>query len=198
MYDEAYFQNNHWKRLHSWYRVFVTLYYRYVARYAMITPAKIQKGDRVLDIGCGIGILVQQFHKLGYRAFGIDINKAALSNSLCRSYCSLVSKTAQLDYPNNYFDLIVSREVLEHIPVEEIDDCIKEWDRVGKGVMVHLIAVTEHGKSATDDPTHVNVQPKQWWIQKFESHGYEVIQKPRRLFFSPFGNKGYLMVRKKA
>jgi hypothetical protein len=35
-----------------------------------------------------------------------------------------------------------AREVLEHINPAVIDRCIDEWDRVGKGRRVHIIAVT--------------------------------------------------------
>ncbi|NMB56601.1 class I SAM-dependent methyltransferase, partial [Candidatus Beckwithbacteria bacterium] len=92
-----------------------------------------------------------------------------------------------------YFDLVVSREVLEHIPHNEIDSCIDEWDRVSQGKMVHIIAVSERGPSAIDDPVHINVQSENWWINKFKQHDYQAIKNPQKFFISPFGNSGYLM-----
>jgi len=140
--------------------------------------------------------LVQQFNNLGYRATGVDVNKAAIRHSLEPQHCHLVETTAQLPYPDKYFDLVVSREVLEHIPAEAIDACIKEWDRVSNGKMLHIIAVTERGKSATEDPTHINVQSEDWWANKFQQFGYNTIKTPSPYFVSVFGPKGYLMAEK--
>lgn len=74
--------------------------------------------------------------------------------------------------------------------------CIKEWNRVGKGVMVHIIAVAERGKRATLVPTHINVQPEQWWVDKFEYYGYQVIRNSTRTLFSPFDTSGYLVLKR--
>lgn len=190
-YNQSYFTFNHLRHLKSWYSPLVKMYYRYVAGYCMASVSKLNRGDRVLDIGCGVGILVDQFNQLGYQAVGVDVNTEAIKNSLRPEKCFLVGTTAKLNFPDNYFDLVVSREVLEHISETEIDACISEWDRVGKGKMIHIIAVTERGESATADPVHVNVKPEKWWREKFKSHGYKVVIKPRKLFFSPFGSSGY-------
>ena len=149
--------------------------------------------NRILDVGCGVGILVEQFNKLGYQAIGIDVNEEAIKSSISPKNCLLVQTAAKLPYPDNYFNLVVSREVLEYISASNIDACIDEWDRVSQGKMIHIIAVKERGPSALDDPMHVNVQTEKWWIEKFKQHGYRAIRKPQKLFFSHFGSKGYLM-----
>jgi ubiquinone/menaquinone biosynthesis C-methylase UbiE len=159
----------------------------------MADAAKLEKGDKVLDIGCGVGILADQFDKLGYSVVGVDVSAEAIKNSISPKNCFLIKNTSQLNYPNKYFDLVVSREVLEHISIDEIDVCINEWDRVSNGEMIHIIAVTERGPSVNDDPTHVNVQSEKWWTEKFSKHGYKTIKNPKKLFFSALGNNGYLM-----
>lgn len=192
-YDDDYYLKNHLNKINSIYGFFIEFYYRYLASYIFAKAARIEKSDKILDIGCGVGILVKQFNKLGFEAIGVDVNKPAIKNSIFPKKCLRVKTTARLNFSDNYFDLIVSREALEHIPPEKIDDCIKEWDRVSKGKMVHIIAVSERGISAINDPSHVNVQSENWWIKKFKQHGYKAMRKPRKLFFSPFGSSGYLM-----
>jgi len=192
-YDKSYFVNNHLRLINSFCGPLIKQYYRYVASYIMARPGKLRRGDKVLDVGCGVGILVEQFNKIGYQTVGVDVNYEAIKNSICPEHCFLVKTTAELDYPNHYFDLVVSREVLEHIPVTDLDACINEWDRVSKGKMIHIIAVLERGLSATNDPTHVNVQSEKWWMTKFGEHSYKIIIKPQKFFFSPFGSLGYLM-----
>lgn len=196
VYTEDYFIQNHLKRLNSWYGPLVRKYYRYIAEECMAKPAGLQRGAQILDIGCGVGILVQQFNGLGYNATGVDVNEAAIRNSLELQHCQLVESTAQLPYPDKYFDLVVSREVLEHIPEEAIDGCIQEWDRVSNSKMVHIIAVTERGRSATEDPTHINVQSEDWWVNKFQQFGYQATRNPSPYFVSVFGPKGYIMFEK--
>jgi len=196
-YDDEYYINNHLRHLNSFYGFMIRSYYKYIAKHCMITPSRLRKKAKILDVGCGVGILVREFNKLGYNAIGIDVNKSAINNSICPEKCFLIKSCSKLNYPENYFDLIVSREVLEHIQPSEIDNCIREWDRIGKGVMIHIIAVCERGASAIDDPTHVNVKTEKWWINKFKKNGYKTIKNPTRLFFSQFGNSGYLMMKKK-
>ncbi len=53
MTDE-YFEQNHLKRLNSWYGPIVKGYYRYIAEVCMAEPALLEKGASVLDIGCGV------------------------------------------------------------------------------------------------------------------------------------------------
>ncbi len=192
-YCRSYFFNNHIRWLNPFTGFFVKQYYRYVASYIMAKAAGLKKNDKVLDIGCGVGILVEQFNKLGYQAVGVDVSQEAIKNSIYSKNCFLVQTTAKLPYPDNYFNLVASREVLEHIPANQIDACIDEWDRVSVGKMIHIIAVKERGSAATDDITHVNVQSEKWWIKKFMEHGYRAIRKPQKFFFSLLGSKGYLM-----
>lgn len=192
-YDDQYYLTNHLKSMDSVYGHLVKKYYHYIASYILAGAAKIKNKAKVLDIGCGVGTLVEQFNKLGFDAYGVDVSKCAIKNSIYPQKCSLVKTTAKLKFPKQHFDLIVSREVLEHIPKKEISNCIKEWDRISKGKMVHIIAVTERGPSATDDPAHINVQSESWWIKTFKKHHYRAIKNPQPFFISPFGSSGYFM-----
>ena len=193
-YDSSYYVGNYLRHVNAWYGFIIRAYYNYVAYQFMAKPTRLPSQSRVLDIGCGVGLLVEQFAKLDYQVVGVDVHQAAIENSICPSRCFLVETTSCLSYPARHFDLIVSREVLEHIPAADIDPCIQEWDRVGKGVMVHIVAVAERGQSAFDDPTHVNVKTEQWWIDKFGEHGYIPATRAIRMFLSPLGSTGYFMM----
>lgn len=192
---DEYFQKNHLRLLRSPFGFLQRRYYRYVAKTCMIGETVKPRGWRVLDVGCGVGLLVGEMAALGYDVVGIDVNEAAIRNNLAPSRCSLVADSGKLPYPDGWFDLVVSREVLEHIDGSTIDRCIDEWDRVGKGRMVHIIAVTERGQSAYNDPTHVNVQPESWWTETFRRHGYIRRDAPG-VFYSQYGNTGYFVLDK--
>jgi ubiquinone/menaquinone biosynthesis C-methylase UbiE len=194
-YGDEYFRKNHLRLLRSPLGFLPRRYHRYVARTCMVGEAVNPRGWRVLDVGCGVGILAAELLALGHDVTGIDVNEAAIRNSIAPSRCRLVADSGKLDFPDGHFDLVVSREVLEHIEASEIDRCIDEWDRVGKGRMVHIIAVTERGRSARNDPTHVNVQPERWWTETFRRHGYARRHCPG-VFFSQYGSTGYFVLDK--
>jgi SAM-dependent methyltransferase len=194
-YGDVYYRRNHLRLLRSPLGFAVRRYHRYLAGTCMIGEAVRPRGWRVLDVGCGVGTLVAEMAALGHDVTGIDVNEAALRHSVAPSRCRLVADSGALDYPDGHFDLVVSREVLEHIEASEIDRCIDEWDRVGKGRMVHIIAVAERGQSARNDPTHVNVQPERWWTETFRRHGYARRDCPG-VFWSQYGRTGYFVLDK--
>ena len=47
----------------------------------IINYYKLNKGSKILDIGCAKGFLVKELNNLGMNAFGIDISKYAISKS---------------------------------------------------------------------------------------------------------------------
>lgn len=194
IYDDQYYQEEYFRHLNAPYGFIVKPYHRYLSSF-MANLAKIKKGDRVLEIGCGIGTLTGEFKRLGYDITGIDINEAAIRNSICPQYCQLVKDTKKLDYPDNFFDLVISKETLEHISESEIDDCIKEWDRISMGKQIHIVAVEERGMGTTKNPAHINVKPEKWWVDKFKKYRYSV-QKPPWWSFYLLGHKGYFIFTK--
>ena len=192
-YGDAYFRRNHLRLLRSPLGFLPRRYLRYVARTCMIGEASNPRRWKVLDVGCGVGTLVSEMAAMGYDVTGIDVEEAAIRHSLAPSRCRLVADSGRLDFPDATFDLVVSREVLEHIEACEIDRCIDEWDRVGKGRMVHIVAVSERGRSALADPTHVNVRPEHWWTDTFRRHGYARRDCPG-VFHSQYGSSGYFVL----
>ncbi|NMB56778.1 class I SAM-dependent methyltransferase, partial [Candidatus Beckwithbacteria bacterium] len=89
-YEDEYYLFNHVNRLNSFYGFFIKPYYRYLASYILTKPTKIKKGAKILDIGCGVGILTQQLNQIGFDTNGVDVNPSAIKHSLYPSKCKLV------------------------------------------------------------------------------------------------------------
>ncbi|KKU86817.1 MAG: hypothetical protein A2667_02680 [Candidatus Wildermuthbacteria bacterium RIFCSPHIGHO2_01_FULL_47_27] len=79
-------------------------------------------GDKVLDIGCGNGRLLEFLLKITADYTGID-NSEKLIEVARKKYPAAKFQTAdglKLPFPDNYFDIIYSIAVLHHIPSKEL------------------------------------------------------------------------------
>jgi len=72
--------------------------------------------SRVLDVGCGRGVLLQSLAEAGCEAHGFELNRAAAAglNGDIRLRTGIHLSAA--DYPADHFDLVVLWHVLEHLP----------------------------------------------------------------------------------
>ena len=92
------------------------------------------KGKKVLDVGCGGGILSESMTKLGAEVTGIDQSEIAIKiaslhskeNNLNINY-KLLNIEGLVKKNNQKFDVITCLEMIEHVPnPESIIHCCKE------------------------------------------------------------------------
>ncbi|KFI22056.1 bifunctional 2-polyprenyl-6-hydroxyphenol methylase/3-demethylubiquinol 3-O-methyltransferase UbiG [Nitrosococcus oceani] len=80
-------------------------------------------GKRILDVGCGGGILTEELTRLGAKVTGIDLGKAPLSVARLHA----LEEGLEIDYQQisverlaetkaGSFDVITNLEMLEHVP----------------------------------------------------------------------------------
>jgi len=103
------------------------------------------KPKNCLDVGCGTGKLVKWLRFLGVDAFGIEISKNALelADKKVKPFLKL-GDIIKIPYPDNYFDLVVSFDVLEHLERSKIKKAILETVRVSKKFILHKIYTIEN------------------------------------------------------
>lgn len=68
----------------------------------------IKKHVTLLDIGCAMGILLEEAKKAGIRAAGVDISRDAVA------FCRRKGLTASQTYPKRRVDVVTAFEVIEH------------------------------------------------------------------------------------
>ncbi|MCF6282868.1 MAG: class I SAM-dependent methyltransferase [Candidatus Polarisedimenticolaceae bacterium] len=70
---------------------------------------------RMLDVGCGGGKFLRSMQTLGWQAQGVEFNPSAVAT--CRAAGLEVSQgeLSDANLPDNHFDLITARHVIEHI-----------------------------------------------------------------------------------
>ena len=93
--------------------------------------------QKLLDFGCGKGELSLIFSKIGYEVFGFDLspNNIEIAKQLARKYEMTerihfsVMTAEKLDYPTDYFDVVVGTDILHHV---DISQALSECSRVLK------------------------------------------------------------------
>lgn len=119
----------------------------------------------VLDAGCALGFLVEGLRKHDVEAFGIDISEYAIENvhESIKPYCWQESIIEP--FPRKY-DLIVTIEVLEHMPKEQAETALANLCAHSDDILF--------SSSPFDykEPTHFNVQPPEYWVNVFGRHGF--------------------------
>ena len=81
----------------------------------------ISKNAKILDVGCNSGSLIYNLYNLGYKnVFGIEINANAVNKGKM-VYPSIannlsIHKAGEIPFENNFFDVIVMFDVIEHVP----------------------------------------------------------------------------------
>lgn len=96
------------------------------------------KGGRALELGCGGG---WKLFAMGRDLVGVDISQASLK-AASRIYPSVaLAHLAQLPFPDETFDLVLSSDVLGHIPTSQKNAVLGDIYRVLKkgGRTLHYI-----------------------------------------------------------
>ena len=74
--------------------------------------------SRVLEIGCGNGSMTGYLKSLGVDIIGIDMNEEYINNAKKRfgEESFRLMRGEALEFENNIFDIVLSFDLLEHIP----------------------------------------------------------------------------------
>ena len=94
------------------------------------------KGKTALDVGCGGGILAEEFAAAGFKVTGIDPSENSLHTAKQHAqYSGLtidykVGYGEHLEFEDNAFDTVYCCDVLEH--VRDLPKCVSEISRVLK------------------------------------------------------------------
>jgi len=139
----------------------------------------------ILDIGCSQGRAVLEYQKLGKNAYGIDVSKEAIRQSLEQNiFHCLHASVLDIPFKNNFIDAVVTCDVLEHLAEEDLSKAIKELVRITKEwffiKVAYKVEMSDKWlkvlRKATgqynDLPNlHLSVFPKEKWIELFKKEG---------------------------
>jgi ubiquinone/menaquinone biosynthesis C-methylase UbiE len=92
----------------------------------VVTP--LASGARVLEVGCGTGLILGRLAKHASSAWGVDLSPGMLRGARERGLSVVLGSATQLPFASNSFDLVCSFKVLAHVP--DIRGALAEITRV--------------------------------------------------------------------
>lgn len=117
-----------------------------------------ERNWRVLDAGCGTGLTLNWIRRYTDREpIGFDLSRAALQYSALRGHPNLVEATTLvLPFASNNFDLVISTDVIQHLPRPDGDaQALAEMARVLKPGGLLLLRTNSHcGYPDTHEPDY--------------------------------------------
>ncbi len=97
----------------------------------IVKKYKLKKGDKVLDIGCAKGFLVKDLLDIGIDAYGVDISKYAIENSLPETYGRLsICSAEDIFFPDKSFKLVLSINTIHNLTKSNCKKAINEINRL--------------------------------------------------------------------
>jgi SAM-dependent methyltransferase len=100
------------------------------ARHVRFLARRVPRGGRILDVGCGRGVLLKELADRGFEAHGFEVSAAAAEGVDSRIAIRIGNDLRDANYPADYFDQVIIWHVLEHVAdpratIEEIHRILK-------------------------------------------------------------------------
>ncbi|CAM2818009.1 class I SAM-dependent methyltransferase [Rariglobus hedericola] len=123
----------------------------------------------VLDVGCGMGLLVRTLLEHDVQAHGIDIAPRPIeaNNAINPGHFQLGS-ILDLPFADNSWNTIVSTDCLEHIAEADVPKALSELYRVAESSVFICLATTRD----RDGRWHLTVRNREWWEARFFAAGF--------------------------
>lgn len=146
----------------------------------LIAELNLRNDHKVIDFGCGYGGLIHEFCNMGYgNMIGTDISNWAIEYGR-EAFPEMADKLLyyNLDVLSKPKTHVLFLDVLEHIPVHDVNEILRLASGGLEGFVIARIPVSlEEGKCfaldvSNNDPTHINCHCRDWWLNKFNDHGY--------------------------
>lgn len=145
----------------------------------------VKKNSRILDIGCAYGFYLKYLEK-DYETYGIDISLHAVEKAkqICKDSKIAVMSAERLEFKNNFFDLILCLDVLEHSinPKKCLENCRAILKN--NGFLIVSVPNTKSifknlkGKDwfAYKDKTRISVFDREKWEELFKRYNFEILK----------------------
>lgn len=143
------------------------------------------ENTNVLEVGCGGGILSEEFSRMGYLTTGIDPAEASLKTAIAHAQKNnlkinyLPGYGEDLPFHSGSFDVVLCCDVLEH--VRDLPKVISEISRVLKTGGVFIYDTFNRTYFSKISIIKVLQEWKRWAIMPPDLHVWEMFIKPEEM-----------------
>lgn len=141
---------------------------------------EFRKNNRLLDIGCGAGYLLEEAKKQNWQILGTEISDPAVEDLRARCIEVFQGNLSEISSEHSSFDVVMSTEVIEHIsePAELAKSAYKLlrkgglfWGTTpnGKGISANLLG---EKWSVIAPPEHIQLFSKSGLEKTLERAGF--------------------------
>jgi len=181
-FDREYFENGGLYKRFGYTRSVVGRVKSHLANFYRAAAIKFfLRPKRLLDVGCATGRMIRYLRLMGVDARGIELSDYALSRAI-NLVKPFIKKgdILEIPYENDFFDVVTSFNVLEHVEKDNLAKAIGECNRVAKKFTLHKVFTEENKWIAWhrgQDISCVSVLTISWWKEYFKTNGYKLLTK---------------------
>lgn len=115
---------------------------------------------KIVEFGCGNGILCEYLTKMNYDVTGVDIADSDIMYDRSKyEFIKMNLCETPYDFSDRQFDYAVSFDFMEHLPSDRVKSVLQEMCRVSNGVIMKV--------ACSPEPLlHLTVKTPGWWLDK--------------------------------
>ncbi|MDP6339529.1 MAG: class I SAM-dependent methyltransferase [Candidatus Marinimicrobia bacterium] len=123
----------------------------------------------VFDIGCGMGLYINELFKNGKTVTGCDFSKDAIQMA-SKDFLIFYADVTKPIILNQRFDLVICFEVAEHIHTKYSNQLVINCTKYSNKVLFTAAPTGQGGVG------HINEQPYDFWINLFKKQNFNYDQ----------------------
>lgn len=121
----------------------------------------------IIDFGCAVGHYIEYFHEKNKKVRGLEGNPKALEHAVIPESRIRIFDLRNPYEPGQRFDLAICFEVAEHLAESHASTLVESLAKAADTIVFTAATPGQGGHH------HVNEQPREYWIAKFEAVGFE-------------------------
>lgn len=123
--------------------------------------------ETAIDVGCGVGFVMERLDEWKHVVIGIDGSKHAVEIAPPRIRNQIATADITELEPRIKYDLVICTEVAEHMPEQHADKLVSVLCQYALGPIFFTAATP--GQGGND---HINEQPHEYWVRKFADNSF--------------------------